>query len=156
MYETVIWATDGSEGADAALAEALGLAELSRARIVAVHCDQHLNGARAMAWPALADEEDRRAKIRRQVEQLRTAGVEIDLVVRKSHCEAADVVAAIAADVNGGILVCGMHGLGVFSGVYVGSFTQRLLQVAPCPVLAVPERASVAVDEEHEEAEIGV
>ena len=30
MYETIIWATDGSEGADAALDEALRLAELQR------------------------------------------------------------------------------------------------------------------------------
>jgi carbamate kinase len=53
MYETIIWATDGSEAADFALGEALGLRELSGGRIVATHCSQRLTG-RAAAYKEVA------------------------------------------------------------------------------------------------------
>jgi nucleotide-binding universal stress UspA family protein len=145
MYNTVIWATDGSDTADAALDEALRLANLSGGRIVAVHCNQRLTG-RAAAWPALADEDDLRAKIRRQVAGLRSEGVDIALAIRRSHREAADVVAALAGELGGDVIVCGTRGLGAFSG----SFTQRLLHVAPCPVLAVRARGTTSREPERE------
>lgn len=137
MYRTVIWATDGSDGSDAALHAALRLAQAGGARLVAVHCDHRLSG-RAGSWPALADEEDRRVKIRRQVDELRSTGVDADLVVRRSHREAADVVAAIATEFDADVVVCGTRGLGALAGAFLGSFTHRLLHVATCPVLAVP------------------
>ena len=154
MYKNIIWATDGSDGADLALAEALRLAATTDGRIVAVHCDQRLNG-RAMAWPALPDEEDRRVKIRRQVAELRADGVDIDIVMRKSHREAADVVGEIAADLGADIIVCGTRGVGAFSGALLGAFTMRLLHVAPCPVLAVRETMPAAANVEREKAEVG-
>jgi nucleotide-binding universal stress UspA family protein len=139
MYDTVIWATDGSDGADIALDEALRLTELDGGRLVAVHCDQGLNG-RAMAWPVLADEDDRRVKIHRQVAELNEAGVDIDIVFRKSHREAPDVVADVATELDADVIVCGTRGLGALPGLFLGSFAQRLLHVAPCPVLVVRER----------------
>ena len=42
MYKTVIWATDGSDGANTALMEACRLVDSSGRRIVAAHCDQLL------------------------------------------------------------------------------------------------------------------
>jgi nucleotide-binding universal stress UspA family protein len=144
MYRTIIWATDGSDGADLALREALTLASLTRGHIVAVHCDQRLNG-RAAQWPVLPDENDQRSKIIRKVGGLEEDGVDIELVIRRSHHEAADVVAAAAAELRGDIIVCGTRGHGALSAAFLGSFTQRLLHVAPCPVLAVPELHAAAV-----------
>jgi nucleotide-binding universal stress UspA family protein len=146
MYKTVIWATDGSDGADVALGEALQLAELGGGRLVAAHCDQRLNG-RAMAWPALPDEEDRRIKIRRQVDELQADGVDIDLVIRRSHHDAADVIAEIATELGADVIVCGTRGLGAVSAAFVGSVGQRLLRVAPCPVLVVREPARVVSEQ---------
>jgi nucleotide-binding universal stress UspA family protein len=155
MYETVIWATDGSDGADLALDEALHLAELSGGHIVAVHCDQRLNG-RAIGWPTLPDEEDRRIKIRRQVAELTATGADIEVVIRKSHGEAADAVAAIAAELGGNVIVCGTRGHGALAGAFLGSFTQRLLHVAPCPVLAVSERkAKRSAPRQREKTKVG-
>jgi nucleotide-binding universal stress UspA family protein len=144
MYDTVMWATDGSEGADAALEEAVRLTELSGGHIVAVHCDQRLNG-RPGGWPARADEGDRRVRIRDQVEELVAEGVPIELVIRRSHHEAADVVAGVAEELAADVIVCGTRGLGAFSGAFLGSFTQRLLHIALCPVLAVGPRVVESV-----------
>ena len=142
MYETIIWATDGSEGAEIAFAEALRLVCLSGGRLVAVHCDQRLNG-RAGGWPALADEDDVRAKIRSKVDSLKADGVDIELIVRRSHGEAADAVAAVAVEIGADVVVCGTRGHGALAGAVLGSFTQRLLHIAPCPVLAVGPRGEL-------------
>jgi nucleotide-binding universal stress UspA family protein len=96
-----------------------------------------------MAWPAFPDEEDRRIKIRRQVEGLRADGVDVDLVIRRSHHEAADIIAEIAAELDADVIVCGSRGLSSFSAAFVGSVGQRLLHVAPCPVLVVREPTRV-------------
>lgn len=137
MYKTVIWATDGSDGADAALVEARRLVD-PRGRIVAAHCDQRLNG-RAAAYPVLADEDDRRSKIREQVAQLVREGFDSDLVVRRTHEQPAEAIAAVAREADAEVIVCGTRGHRAFAGAFLGSFTQHLLPIAPCPVLAVPE-----------------
>jgi nucleotide-binding universal stress UspA family protein len=140
MYRTVIWATDGSEGADHALVEARRLAE-GGGHIVAVHCDQKLNG-RAGGWSTLVDEDDRRIRIRRQVDDLRQEGLDIELVLRRSHQEAADTVAAVAEEFDADVIVCGTRGLSALSAMFLGSVAQRLLHLATMPVLVVPERSA--------------
>jgi nucleotide-binding universal stress UspA family protein len=141
MYETIIWAADGSPASEVALEEARRLAEDMGGRIVAVHCDQRLNG-RAGGWPALADEDDARLRIVRVVEELEADGVPVELVMRRSHHEAADVVASIAAEAGADVIVCVTRGRTPLAGAFLGSFTVRLLHVAPCPVLAVPTRGA--------------
>ena len=155
MYKTIIWATDGSDGANVALREALTLAGLTRAHIVAVHCDQRLNG-RAGGWPADPDEYDHRITIMRKVNRLKQDGVDIELVVERSHRESADVVAETAAELGGDVIVCGTRGRGALAGMFLGSFTQRLLHVAKCPVLAVPESHPVATTGARDKSEISV
>ena len=140
MYSTVVWATDGSDGAECALTEAVRLVELSGGRLLAVHCDHRLNG-RAGGWSALTAAEDPRVRIERTVDELQDTGCDVQLVTRKSHREAADVVAEVAAEVDADVIVCGTRGLGALAGAFLGSFTQRLLHIAPCPVLAVGPRA---------------
>lgn len=154
MYKTILWATDGSDGATSALREALTLASLTHGHIIAVHCDQRLKG-RAAAWPKLADEVDVRQQIIHKIEDLQTDGVDIELVIRRSHREAADVVAAVAAEMGADIIVCGTRGHGAFAGAFLGSFTQRLLHVTPCPVVAVPEHCVVADTSERHVTAVG-
>jgi nucleotide-binding universal stress UspA family protein len=137
MYKTVIWATDGSDGSEHALREALRLTAPG-GRLVAVHCDQRLTG-RAAASPALADEDEVRIAIRRRVKLLQADGVPVTLVVRRSHHEPADVVAAVADEFEGDVIVCGTRGHGTFAGALVRSFSHRLLHVARCPVFVVPD-----------------
>jgi nucleotide-binding universal stress UspA family protein len=143
VYETVIWATDGSPGSEAALREARRVVEDSGGRIVAAHCDHRLAG-RGAAWPAFRNEDDVRLRVLRLVQELEDDGVPVELVMRRSHREAADVVAAIAAEHGADLIVCGTRGRTPLAGALLGSFTVRLLHVSPCPVLAVPDRQRTA------------
>ena len=129
--ETIIWATDGSSGAADALPAARRLAELSGARIVAVHCDQNFN----------ALEHDVLALIESQVEALREEGIEAELVLRSSHQDSADTIAAVAREMHADVIVCGSRGRSPAASALLGSFTQRLLHVSPCPVVSVPPTA---------------
>jgi nucleotide-binding universal stress UspA family protein len=152
-YTTIIWATDGSEGANASLADAIGLAEVAGAHLIAAHCDQRLRG-RAADWPTFADEDDIAERIREQVAELERNGVDIELVVRHSHHEAADVVADLARMRNADLIVCGTRGRGAIGYFFLGSFTHRLLHISPCAVLAVPGHATARAAAGHEHAEV--
>jgi nucleotide-binding universal stress UspA family protein len=141
MKRIVIWATDGSEGADAALDEAIHLGELLGAKLYIVHAEERRQGG--AEWPVHADEQDRRRLIRERVEDLEREGFDLELEFRPTHRQAADVVALVATELDACLIVCGTRGAGALSGAVFGSFAHRLLHVAPCPVLVVP-RAKAA------------
>ncbi len=144
MYGTVIWATDGSDVADAALEEALQLMHPG-GKLFAVHVDQRMVGGRASGLSYLPDEDDRVTKIRDRVGELQSQGLEVEAVICVTHATIAKVIAEIATDVDADVIVCGTRGLGTIPGAVLGSVAQRLLHVAPCPVVVVPERSRAEV-----------
>jgi nucleotide-binding universal stress UspA family protein len=147
MFKTILWATDGSEAADRALPYAKKLAEGNGRRLVVVHVKELLGG-RAAGYPVLADEDELQAKIRRQVDQLRAEGLDATLqLVTAFASKAASVIAEVARDVGADVIVVGTRGHSPLAGVLRGSVTQRLLHLAPCPVLAVPAGEQVAAEE---------
>ena len=84
MYATLLWATDGSANADLALDEAKTLLRPG-GRIVAFHCDQRSIGACIGGTPLLADETERTAKIRSQVEELNADGFDAELLIETTQ-----------------------------------------------------------------------
>lgn len=140
--KTVVWATDGSAGAEAAFNVARRL--LPDSHVIAVHCDQRMVG-RAGGYSVLADEDDLRADLETKVEALRHDGLDIELVVRSGHDSPADAIAAVAAERGADSIICGTRGHGALSGALLGSVAQRLLHVAPCAVVAIPDRVGAAV-----------
>ncbi len=141
MYEIVLWATDGSPVADGALAEAVRLLQPG-GRLIAFHCDERFLGGRAGGMPLLADEGDRRKKLRGQVEQLKTDGIDAELVVETTHHNTAGEIAKAAEVYEADIIVCGTRGFGVVAGAVAGSVAMRLPHLASCPVIVVSERAA--------------
>jgi nucleotide-binding universal stress UspA family protein len=145
MFKTIIWATDGSETADGALPFARALAELEHGRLIAVHGKELFVGGRATGLPVLADEQELEVKIDRQVQELRSIGVDATLkLVSEPPSHAAQTLAQVARDVDADAIVVATRGHGPIAGALVGSVTQQLLHLAPCPVLAVPPAEPVA------------
>jgi nucleotide-binding universal stress UspA family protein len=137
MYSTVLWATDGSVEADLALAEARRFLEPG-GRIVAFHCDQRFSGGRVGGAPLLADESERKTKIRSQVEGLHADGVEASLFVETTrHAPPREIVRA-ADEVGAEAIFCGTRGFTGIRRALAGSVATELLHYSHVPVVAVP------------------
>jgi nucleotide-binding universal stress UspA family protein len=137
MFKTIIWATDGSAIADGALPFAKELVR-DGGKLLVVHSNEKFSG-RAAGFPILADEVELEEKIRGQVEDLRAEGLDATFVlVSGISAEAAHSIDDVARREDADLIVVGTRGHRPMAGVLVGSVTQRLLHIAPCPVLAVP------------------
>lgn len=145
MFEKIIWATDGSEPADRALPYAKALA--ADGSLLVLHCKELLFG-RAGGYPALADDEQLEEKIRKQAAESESEGVEttFELVTGVSR-HAGDMIADVARETGADLIVVGSHGHTAVAGLLLGSVTQRLLHIAPCPVLAIPPMKKRAASE---------
>jgi nucleotide-binding universal stress UspA family protein len=146
MFTKVIWATDGSSDADLAMPLARTLATESKAPLVVVYCEEFtLPGKGGGSLPVHANEEELEEKIQRQVSELSADGLHATLEMDKTKVGgAAHVIADIAAREQADLIVVGTRGHTSLGGLLLGSVTQRLLHIAPCPVLAVPARNGAA------------
>jgi nucleotide-binding universal stress UspA family protein len=142
MFKKIVWATDGSESADKALAVAKMLATESSGELVAVHCEElTLPGKGGGSLPVAANEEDLKSKIERQVSELSADGITATLETTRAKVGgAAHAIASAALVHESDAIVVGTRGHTPLAGLLVGSVTQRLLHIAPCPLIAVPTR----------------
>jgi nucleotide-binding universal stress UspA family protein len=138
MFNTVLWATDGSETAARALPYALSLATGEKVTLVVVHVREIFVG-RSSGYPVLADESELQERIGEQVEDLRADGLDATFIVRTATAgHAAHTIAEVAEEIGADLIVVGTHGYGRIAGLLLGSVTQGLLHAGVCPVLAVP------------------
>lgn len=138
MFRKIVWATDGSDLATLALPFAKGIAQENDAELVVLHVDQLLTG-RAGGYPLLADEQDLRVKIRRQVAGLRADGVDARFELAGGiNSGVADEIAEVAAAEHADLIVIGTHGRGFLRTVLLGSVAKKLVHEAACPLLVVP------------------
>jgi nucleotide-binding universal stress UspA family protein len=140
MYKNVIWATDGSDAADRALVHATELATKARAPLRVVYCQEFTLPTKGGGnFPVHANEAEIQAKIEGQVAELSSNGTVATLeTTRSSAGGAAHAIAEVAARDHADLIVVGTRGRTPLAGLLLGGVTQRLLHIAPCPVLAVP------------------
>jgi nucleotide-binding universal stress UspA family protein len=141
MYETVLWATDGSALSDGALTAALELLAPD-GRLIAFHSDERFMGASVSGLPVLADEDHLRDKLRAQVDELRDEDIDVRLIIETTHHHAAGVIAKAAEDNEADVIVCGTRGFGLVAGAVAGSVAMRLPHLAVCPVVVVSQKAA--------------
>jgi nucleotide-binding universal stress UspA family protein len=154
MFNTVLWATDGSDTAARALPHAIAL-DGDGAKLVVVHVREIFVG-RGGGYPVLADEGELRDRIAEQVEALKTGGIVATFVVRTCTAgHAAHAIADVARELEADLIVVGTHGYGRVAGLLLGSVTQGLLHAGVCPVLAVPTGTAEAAEPIGEKAVAG-
>lgn len=148
MFQKVVWATDGSEAADMALGHAKALAAEGGGQLLIVHCEEWMSpGVRSGRRPVHVDEAELRSKVERQAAEVGGNGVKVELqVVRAGAGGAAHAIADVARDEHADVIVVGTRGHTALGGLLLGSVTQRLLHITPCPVLAVPAANSQESD----------
>jgi len=140
MYKNVLWATDGSDSADRAMTHARSLAAEGGGSVTVVYCEEFtLPGKGGGSLPVHANEDEIQAKIERQVAELSTNGAPATLEMTRSKVGgAAHAIAEVADREHSDVIVVGTRGRTALTGLLIGGVTQRLLHIAPCPVLAVP------------------
>jgi nucleotide-binding universal stress UspA family protein len=138
IFKVIIWATDGSSGAEQALPFAKGLAQAHGARLIVVHVNVHVK--------EIMVEDEIQAAIRKQVEDLKQEGLDATFQLADVIWEqnAAAVITEIADKEGADLIVAGTRGYGPLVGLLVGSVTHRLLHIVHCPVLVVPPTAGTS------------
>jgi nucleotide-binding universal stress UspA family protein len=137
MFKTVVWATDGSELADGALDFVRELARQDGSRIVALHANELMRG-RSGGYPALADEPELEAKIGKQIEELRSVGIDATFETRSGTKAVATLIAEAAKDLDADLIVVATHGAGGLTAALMGSVARALCHTAETPVLVIP------------------
>ena len=137
MFNKIIWATDGSDSADKALPVVQRLASEGGASVEVVHVVEHLVGPGAGGEPLHADEPEIKAKLEKQVEGL-GGNATLNVVAGRQRI-AAHAIAEAAKEAGADLIVVGTRGHTAVGSLVLGSVTQRLLHIAPCAVLAVPD-----------------
>ncbi len=139
MFKVIIWATDGSSGAERALQFAKGLAQADAGRLIVVHVNEFMAGR--APGPVNVKEDEIQAAIGKQVADLKQEGLKATLQLADVMAGgAAHVIAEIADKEGADLIVAGTRGHGPLSGLLLGSVTHRLLQIAHCPVLVIPPK----------------
>ncbi len=152
----LLFATDGSEGADVALDALLALPLRPIDEVVVVSYPAFFLAARPDGTGLVARLMDRRRRAAREVVEAATArlatiGVRTSGVVQNG-LDAVDAILRVVQDRHADLVVVGSRGLGLVSGLMLGSTARTLAVLSPVPVLVVrdrrsaPRRVLIAVD----------
>lgn len=138
-FKTIIWATDGSNAADTALPYIKDLGSREGASVIVVHSVERFVGPHT-GFSAEFDEAGLKTKIEGQVAELVNEGIKASFTVAGAASleSPAHTVSDVAREMDADLIVAATRGHNALSGLLLGSVTHRLIQIAPCPVLAVP------------------
>lgn len=144
MFNSIIWATDGSETADKALPYVRELATEHHSKLTLVHCDELLVG-RSAGNNEFIGEEYVRDNVRRRVRELCDEGIDASAKFSSGvGCDAAEQIAQAVDELGADLVVIATRGRNRLGQLFLGSVTQRLLELGPCPVFVVPTLANAA------------
>jgi nucleotide-binding universal stress UspA family protein len=136
-------ATDGSEAAQAALAEALALATASGSELAVVTVWRALQGDYGVSYPSTAMLDDLLHAERQQAESvLREAVGEAELAgvpvrTRLTTGDPVEQICAYAREIGARLIAVGTRGHGTVAALILGSVSNGVIRSAPCPVLVV-------------------
>ena len=150
MFRKVAVAVDGSAHAVAAVRLAAEVAKAHGAKLVIMHVMRHLGSDRI---PAGLEELEHMEHVRvSEADMLRavadevisaardaatTAGVSVVETVIEDGDPASRII-AYCTDNGVDLVVLSRRGLGTFTGMLVGSVSQKVANAAPCPCLLTP------------------
>jgi nucleotide-binding universal stress UspA family protein len=140
MIKRIVLALDGSPESDYALPVAQELASAMGAAVTIVHVREMMLAPVVGGVPRRIDEDQLEAAVRVDLQTLLSAGIDADLRIVASTYSGgpAHEIAEVAKEVDAGLIVAGVRGVGLIKGLLVGSVAHRLPYIATCPVLTVP------------------
>jgi len=146
MFQRIVVPTDFSDCAEAAWGLAREIAAMSKGEIVLMHvltevprygeglfivesAQRIMDSARTWAEAALEE----------RITKARAEGIRARSTLRTGMPH--DEIVGLARDERADLIVIGTHGRGGMSRVMLGSVADRVVRLAPCPVLTVREPA---------------
>lgn len=148
MYQRIMVAVDGSDTAERGLQEAIRLAADQKAQLAIVHVIDIVvvNGAEEFSENYIDSmREYARDTLERARKSAQAAGIDAQLQspeIVTSGYHVADKIAQIAGDWKADLLVVGTHGRRGVSRLLLGSVAERIVRMAPCPLLLVRGQAA--------------
>jgi nucleotide-binding universal stress UspA family protein len=143
MYQRIMVAVDGSDTAERGLQEAIRFAKDQKARLSIVHVIDIVvfNGAEAFSETYIdAMRQYGIDTLEQARKSAQAAGIEVDVQspeIVTSGYHVADKIAQLAGDWKADLLVVGTHGRRGVSRLLLGSVAERVVRIAPCPLLLV-------------------
>jgi nucleotide-binding universal stress UspA family protein len=145
MYQRILVAVDGSPTSTGGLEEAIRIAKLTHGRLLLLHVVDELSFALAMgSESAYGDEALKSMRMEAQrvldaaLALAQSAAVEADTRLRESFPSTlSEGVVAEAREWGADLIVLGTHGRRGATRLVLGSGAERILRVAPVPVLLV-------------------
>jgi nucleotide-binding universal stress UspA family protein len=145
MFKSIVWATDGSEHAEKAFALVHELAKEGGATVTIVHVVERVEAIGGTGQPRRVDEGAVQDHLREVVDRLKAEGMNASLKISGDvGARPANEVVKAAREEGADLIVAGSRGHHAITGLLLGSVTNRLLHIAPCPVLVVPPGAAGA------------
>ena len=141
--KSLIVAVDGSEGSNAAVGEAIGLARDLDAAVTFVVVRKPLSSM--LGYPfydrhVSYDLRRARQTIAEAIETTAAAGIECDGEVLEG--DAADEIVSLADNRHADLIVVGSRGHGALAGALLGSVSRDVVQHADVPVLVAKQRSA--------------
>ncbi len=139
VIRNILFATDFSPAANAALPFALAIARRERATLFLTHVLSPEPRLEIPLDPLPAEQDIARLRAQRQMEKLQRSGVLKDVayepILRTG--ELWDTLAELVARRSIDLIVAGTHGRGGVGKVILGSAAEKIFRAAACPVLTV-------------------
>ena len=140
MYQDLLLATDGSEGADQATKHAIELASQLDATLHILSVSEDGPHSSDKRDQMRTDTEDESAHAVEEAEQaVSSAGIESTTTVR--HGVAQEEIVDVAETEPIDMIVVGTHGRTGLDHLIVGSVAEEVVRNAPVPVVTVRDRA---------------
>ncbi len=142
VFRHILAAVDFSPASQKALSEALALTACNDAQLSVLHVLQADWRYEMLENPPELDLEriDAHRRLEKLIDDL-SPKQKIDSILVK-HGPIAAAILSVAADVAADLIVVGTHGRGGFSKFALGSVSEELLHIAPCPVMTIGPKAS--------------
>jgi nucleotide-binding universal stress UspA family protein len=143
MFEKILLAVDGSESSEVATQTAIGFAAKTGASVEVVHVREHdMIVSKAGSGPDLETGEEAGVLLSGVVDKLKDAGVMVHGTMRQAPASrVAHEIIATADEAGADLIVVGNRGLSSFSGMLLGSVSNKLIHLAGRPVLVAHERS---------------
>jgi nucleotide-binding universal stress UspA family protein len=130
--KTVLHPTDFSEVSDTAFRLACGLASDHRGRLVILHV---IPPPQSHGEVVARQDDGYHADIWRMLERMRPEEAALAVERRLEDGDPAETVLRVAGEEKADVIVLGTHGRGALGKLLLGSVADKVVRLAPCPVL---------------------